>query len=134
MKRIYISFFLLVVFQLLNLPIAHSQNQTIIGIGVGMMSCGKYVDYYNKRNEQQLTLFVTWIWGYMVAYQNRGYFASKSFTPKEGQLSNVPDEETVKLYVKTYCEKKPTDIVSSAADSLIVEYGGTISYKSRLQP
>ncbi len=97
-----------------------------------MMSCGKYVDYYNKNNNQQLMLFVTWIWGYMVAYQNRGNFTSKAFVPKEGRLQNVPDEETVKLYVKNYCERKPTDYLISAADALILQYGGAISYKSRL--
>ncbi len=113
-------------------PFAQGQNQEIIGIGVGMFSCGKYVDYFNKNNNEQLTLFVTWIWGYMVAYQNRGYFASKSFFPKEGRLRTVPDEETVKLYVKNYCEKHPTDIVITAADALIVEYGGEISYKKKL--
>lgn len=53
---------LLLISQLFHSSFAQGQNQEIIGIGVGMFSCGKYVDYFNKNNNEQLNLFFTWIW------------------------------------------------------------------------
>ena len=68
---------LLIVF-IFHLQSSFSQpNLSVINIGVGQMSCSKYVDYYNKNNENQLDLFVQWTWGFMVSYQLRSVLRKK---------------------------------------------------------
>ena len=45
-----------------------SPSYLISTIGVGNSSCGDYIDYEKQGNSTQMSMFVQWAWGYLVAY------------------------------------------------------------------
>lgn len=96
-------------------------------IGTGQLSCGKFVEYRNQNNEGQLDIIVQWIWGFLSAYNYRGYFG----TSYQGRLPQIdlPDSPTVLLYLETHCRKHPTNSVLDATFGLVKELHGPIAWK-----
>ena len=97
-------------------------------IGVGAMSCKRFMDYFKDGNEQQLNLFVSWIWGYLAGYQKKDLF-SNDFSRKNQILKDLPDFENVILFLKNHCGKNLTDSVMDGGDELIIKYGGVVIRK-----
>ena len=98
-------------------------------IGVGQMSCGKFIDYKNKGNKVQLDLFVTWTWGFLSAYNFRGNFGSH-YSNVSNLIDNLPDSETVILFLTKDCENHPLGNVLQGVMRLIKSLGGEIVTKN----
>lgn len=96
-------------------------------IGTGHFSCGKFVEYRNQNNQEQLNIIVQWVWGFLSAYNYRGFFS----TSYQGRLPQIdlPDYPTVLLYLETHCLKRPTDRILDATFALIKELNGPIAWK-----
>ena len=117
---------LLLVFILISSNV-QSQN-TISMIGTGTMSCGKFIDYKNQGNKQQLDLFVQWTWGFLSSYNIRGNFGSH-YSNVSPVIDNLPDSETVILFITKDCEKNPLDTVLGSVMRLGKSLGGKIVIK-----
>ena len=96
-------------------------------IGTGQFSCGKFIDYQRQKNEAQLNLIVQWIWGFISAYNMRGSFHAKSV--QTTQITDVPDQPSVLLYVEKYCDAHPTDKLTQATFSLMKTIGAEIDWR-----
>lgn len=97
---------------------------TYITIGTGTASCGKFTQWKQNNNPQQMDLVVQWVWGFLSAYNSYGYFGNKFHAVTH--LADMPDSPTVLLYVESYCKKAPLDSVNEAAWSLIRDLHGTV--------
>lgn len=53
-------------------PTAKDNIQTSV-IGTGQFSCGQYIEYEKQSNPAQIDLIVQWVWGFLVAYNYRGF-------------------------------------------------------------
>jgi hypothetical protein len=42
--------------------------ETVLTIGTGQFSCGKFIDYHKENNSAQLDMIVQWFWGFLTAY------------------------------------------------------------------
>lgn len=83
--------------------------------GIGTFSCGKYLQLRAERSEAQNSVFVSWVWGYMAA------FNMESRTPTKPDL---PDEPSTLAYVDKYCRENPLETVLGATNTLIRDLGG----------
>ena len=94
--------------------------------GTGGLSCGKFIESRQQNNIGQQQLFVQWVWGFLSAYNMHGNFASKYHrTP---QLRDIPDEQTVLLYLDTHCNQYPLHNVLQGTLSLIKDLGSPVIY------
>lgn len=98
-------------------------------IGTGQFSCGMYMEYKAKNDTQQMHLIAQWVWGFMSAYSARGNFGLKFKQPSEGNISTMPDEPTVLLFLAHHCEQHPLDTVMDGTFDLIKGMGGQINWK-----
>ena len=83
--------------------------------GVGVFSCGNYLQIRTEQSEVQNGVFISWIWGYMAA------FNMESRTPTKPDL---PDEPSTLAYVDKYCRENPLKTVLVATNALIRDLGG----------
>jgi len=63
-------------------------------IGSGGLSCGKFIDYQKQpNNKAQMDALVQWVWGFISAYNARGFFDVT--VQREVSQVSPPDESTV---------------------------------------
>ena len=99
-------------------------------IGTGTLSCGEFVQAKDAKNEEQLSLFVQWAWGFMSAYNMRNSFVPKwRGVTHVGDLRALPDQPTVILFGDKYCHEHPTDTFMDATVGMIGAYGGNVIWK-----
>jgi len=117
---------LLLIFILIS---SNVQSQdSVMMVGTGTMSCGKFIDFKNKGNKTQLDLFVQWTWGFLSSYNIRGNFGT-DYTVVSPIINNLPDSETVILFITKDCEKHPLDTVLMSVMRLGKSLGGKIVVK-----
>ena len=105
------------------------QSQPVVNmIGTGTMSCGKFIDYKNQGNKQQLDLFVQWTWGFLSSYNIRGNFGT-NYSYASPVINNLPDSETVILFITKDCESHPLETVLMSVMRLGKSLGGKILVK-----
>lgn len=75
---------------------------------------------------------VQWVWGYLAAYNARGAFDDAKGVRAASSVE-PPDEQTVILFVDSYCRKHPTAFVVDAAQMLIRTLGGRIYIPAGLE-
>lgn len=93
-------------------------------IGMGKLSCGQFIEYEKQASPDDMDLIVEWVWGYLVAYNHRGFFNDKA-----GHAVNQlvpPDSPTVLLFIDGYCKRQPLSSVLDATVALIHSLGGPI--------
>lgn len=111
---------------LLVLISSNLQSQPVISmIGTGTMSCGKFIEYKTMGNKPQLDLFVQWTWGFLSSYNIRGNFGT-NYSNVSPVINNLPDSETVILFITKNCEKNPLDTVLISVMKLGKSLGGKI--------
>jgi hypothetical protein len=93
-------------------------------IGTGGMSCGKFIEYQRSNNTTQMNLFVQWVWGYLVAYNGRGFFDVK--VGHAVSQVNLPDEPTVLLFLEQFCQQNPLSNVANGTTALLKSLGGKV--------
>jgi hypothetical protein len=95
-------------------------------IGRGGLSCGKFIDYQKQpNNKAQMDVLVQWVWGFISAYNARGFFD----VSVQRQVSQVtpPDESTVLLFMGQFCARAPTSYLVSGTLALIKDLGGAVA-------
>jgi hypothetical protein len=103
-------------------PANASGTLTII-VGTGELSCGKFIEYRTQpNNENQMNLFVQWVWGYLSAYNLRGGWETRT---AGSDHVTPPDSPTVLLFLEHFCDEHPLDIVANGALTLLKKLGGT---------
>lgn len=97
----------------------------VMARGTGQFSCGKYIEYQQQGNQLEDQLITQWVWGFIAAYNMRGNFGAQW-----QRVSHItpPDQPTVVLYLKRYCNENPTKSVLTGTLALIRELGGAVSY------
>lgn len=91
------------------------------------MSCGEYISAVELRNPNTLAQINQWVWGYLASYMMRGTFNPVYKEPTRGDI-RIPDGKTIELFLKNYCNRNPLSSLLPAANQLIKESGGVISY------
>jgi hypothetical protein len=75
-------------------------------VGTGGFSCGQYIEHKRKPHSQaQMDLVVQWVWGYLGAYNSRGFFDVK--VGHAVSQIELPDSPTVLLFLERHCEQYP---------------------------
>jgi hypothetical protein len=95
-------------------------------IGTGGLSCGKFIDYQKQpNNKAQMDALVQWVWGFISAYNARGFFD----VTVQRQVSQVspPDESTVLLFMGQFCARAPASYLVSGTLALIKDLGGAVA-------
>ena len=95
-------------------------------IGTGGLSCGKFIDYQKQpNNKAQMDAVVQWVWGFISAYNARGFFDVS--VQREVIQVSPPDESTVLLFMGQFCARAPTSYVVSGTLALIKDLGGAVA-------
>lgn len=84
-------------------------------IGVGGLSCGKYLEHRQQNYAPQTDLYVNWTWGYLSAYN---HFAAQQ------QVLPPDDPPSILAYLDKYCRDHPLDKIINGAVALIGDLGG----------
>lgn len=96
---------------------AMAAAQSIIVLGPGAISCGKYVEYRrdsaNPISENMSLGDLVWVLGYLTAYNN--------YVSVDGNITANTDSSGIQLWVDNYCQAHPLDSLSSATSALIAE-------------
>jgi hypothetical protein len=100
--------------------------QTIIGTGT--LSCGKWLEARERRNELQTDLYVQWIWGYLAAHD---YYRAPGASLIN---SRMPDQATVTAFVNQFCRDNPLTFVVDASAELVQELGGARVFHNEGKP
>ena len=74
-----------------------------------------------------MDLIVQWVWGYLVAYNGRGFF--NNGIGHEVTQVPIPDSPTVLLFIHQHCTKYPLSMVANATIDLIHSSGGPIVWR-----
>lgn len=93
--------------------------------GTGELSCGQFEGYRN--NTIEMDLVTQWVWGYLVAYNSRGFF-DLTVGHAVSQVA-LPDQETVVLFIDQFCKKNPLSSVQNAAIALLKGLGGAVVWR-----
>ena len=112
----------------LSLPAASSNADHVpfTMIGTGGLSCSKFIDYQRQpNNKAQTDVLVQWVWGFISAYNARGFFDVT--TPREVSQVSPPDESTVLLFMGQFCARAPASYVVSGTLALIKDLGGAVA-------
>ena len=113
MRHIASSF---IAFVMLLSPItAHAQGVEVIGIGT--FDCGKYLQYRKTTNEAQDDIFVSWVWGFLGAYN---IFKEE----KRDFPVSPPSKESVLAFLDNYCRNNPLSTITAGSMALVDELGG----------
>lgn len=108
-----------------NANTPNSEGISTALIGTGQSSCGKFAEYGQQPNHKlQMDLVVQWVWGYLVAYNNRGFFDVR-IGHTVGQVA-LPDSPTVLLFLNQFCAKYPLSNVANGTTALLKDLGGTV--------
>jgi len=94
--------------------------------GIGLNSCGQFVEHYKQNNPPQMYLYEQWAWGFLSAYNVRGNFGTQWHRVTKIQM---PDAPSLLLYFETYCHKHPTYNVMDATIALINEQNGSVTWR-----
>jgi hypothetical protein len=89
--------------------------------GTGGFSCSKFLDY-KQNHPNEMDFVVQWVWGFLSAYNMRGHFGTKS--RDVANLSDIPDSETIVLFLSNYCNGNSLAIVEGGAVELIKQLHG----------
>jgi hypothetical protein len=100
--------------------------QSVIS-GTGGFSCGQFIEYEKQGNPQQMDLIVQWVWGFLVAYNSRGFF-NNNIGHDVIQVT-LPDSPTVLLFISEFCKRRPLSNVVGATTELIQSLGGPIVWR-----
>jgi hypothetical protein len=113
----------------LSLPVASAtagDQVPFTMIGTGGLSCGKFIDYQKQpRNKAQMDTVVQWVWGFISAYNARGFF-DVNVRREVGQVS-PPDDSTVLMFMGQFCARAPASYVVSGTLALIKDLGGAVA-------
>ena len=97
---------------LLTVPLSHAQ-ETIVGYGVGMSTCGTYIENRRLPNKYYDLEVASWFYGFVSGHNlYRG-------TP---QAKGSIDENSVLVYLDKYCREHPLASVAVGADELAKVY------------
>jgi hypothetical protein len=95
-------------------------------IGAGGLSCGKFVEYQKQPgNKAQMDTVVQWVWGFISAYNARGFFDVN--VRREVSQVSPPDDSTVLTFMGQYCARAPNGYVVSGTLALIKDLGGAVA-------
>jgi hypothetical protein len=72
-----------------------------------------------------LDVLVQWVWGFISAYNARGFFDVT--VQREVSQVSPPDESTVLLFMGQFCARAPTSYVVSGTLALIKDLGGAVA-------
>jgi len=92
--------------------------------GVGILSCGHFLQHKAENNRNQLGLYVEWTWGYISAYNGRRAFGDQPQPKTKYVIQDIPDFPTVIAFLDKYCRNNPLQSVANGVDVLISELGG----------
>jgi hypothetical protein len=81
-------------------------------VGHGSFSCGNWTADHRHLDVAAVT-DNAWLAGYLSAY-----------SVYEGDKLDLPDQDARDEWVSNYCRKHPLDLISQAADQLIIELVG----------
>ena len=114
---------------LCSAPIQAAENPPAIGsIGTGTFSCAKFAKYDAAANNgAQMDLVVQWAWGYMSAYNTRAAFAPTFQEEDAPSPVAPPDANSIRVYIRKFCEKNPQSNVTNATLDLIGALGGIVT-------
>lgn len=84
-------------------------------VGLGVSSCGVYLDFRNPRSEQLDTALASWISGFISGMNNSRFKLTKAY-PKL-----LPDGPSVLAYMDKYCRENPLKAIWQGADALFEE-------------
>ena len=107
-------------------PSQPKQIHTAI-IGTGKFSCGQFIEYERQSDPQQMDLIVQWVWGFLVAYNSRGFFNNE--IGHDVIQVTLPDSPTVLLFISEFCKRRPLSKVVGATSELIQSLGGPIVWR-----
>jgi hypothetical protein len=91
---------------------AHAQRTGAIR-GAGNFGCGEYLED-RKKGATQDPITITWVWGYLSAYNH--FSTHKSV--------DLPDGPTVLAYMDKHCRDNPLSAISGGTLALLGELGG----------
>jgi hypothetical protein len=114
---------------LLSMPARAASDDVFSSVvGSGGFTCGQFIQYHEApNNNAQMAVVVNWVWGYLVAYNHRGFFDVTVGHP----VSQVvyPDEPTVLLFVEQFCRKNPLSTVMNATNALLKNLSGRVVWR-----
>jgi hypothetical protein len=70
-------------------------------------------------------VLVQWVWGFISAYNARGFFDVT--VQREVSQVSPPDESTVLLFMGQFCARAPTRYVVSGTLALIKDLSGAVA-------
>ena len=85
--------------------------------GSGTVQCGDYLSDRKQNRTPLDSLRVSWINGYVSAYNQ---FSTNA------QVAIIPSPQTLLVFVDKYCSENPLSLVKHAADMLIMQLGGNL--------
>ena len=103
-----IAFFVLLITAL----ICHTQ-EVLVGYGLGVQGCGKYIEERRTPNHNYDALITSWFYGFASGHN---FYSSTS------QIKQEVDSETVLAYLDKQCRDYPLSSISVGADKLIKTY------------
>lgn len=85
-------------------------------IGTGTLSCGQWAEARSEKDEQQISLNVQWIAGFLGGHNY--------YRDQKKKTVRVRDLPTISLWMDTYCRNNPTGSIITGAAALVEELGG----------
>ena len=76
--------------------------------GAGTLSCGKYINFRNEKNQTMNDFVVSWQQGYLSAANVVNIIKEKKWAP-------VPDTETIHLMNEKFCIANPLKNISDSS-------------------
>jgi hypothetical protein len=100
--------------------------------GIGTQNCGQYVEHRRNSSPLLQQLYSQWAQGFISGYNIGTPFSGEGKgVPKPAV--RVPDEETIWLFLDSFCRNRPLDFVANGAVSLIKELGGSFGVPGKKQ-
>ena len=91
--------------------------------GIGGMTCGKYLEVLDQKNEAWIAAFDSWLGGFESGANAAGVMLGKA------DILATTEMQTVRTLSEKYCREHPQDLFSTAATYLMLELINRIEKK-----